>query len=177
LGIKLLVPAIASILILGSIGLSQQSYAGDTPPNTTIISVIDGFGEVVSNGGSSCADIFTVTFEATDDVGVSSVECLIDGQPFPCNSPASFGLSDLGLQFSIFHFIEIRALDTSGNEDPTPSMFEFTSILECPSAVGGELIPLDTTSLLVTGAQMNAAWMIPVIVSAIGIGIVIARKF
>jgi len=43
--------------------------------------------------------------------------------------------------------------------------------------VGGELIPLDTTSLLVTGAQMNAAWMIPVIVSAIGIGIVIARKF
>jgi len=27
------------------------------------------------------------------------------------------------------------------------------------------------------GAQMNAAWMIPVIVSAIGIGIVIARKF
>jgi len=43
--------------------------------------------------------------------------------------------------------------------------------------VGGELIPLDTTSLLLTGAQMNAAWMIPVIVSAIGIGIVIARKF
>jgi len=44
-------------------------------------------------------------------------------------------------------------------------------------AVGGELIPLDTTSLLLTGAQMNAAWMIPIIVSAIGIGIVLARKF
>ena len=44
-------------------------------------------------------------------------------------------------------------------------------------AVGGELIPLDTSALLLTGAQMNAAWMIPVIVSAIGIGIVIARKF
>jgi len=43
--------------------------------------------------------------------------------------------------------------------------------------VGGELIPIDTTSLIVAGAQMNAAWMIPVIVSAIGIGIVIARKF
>jgi len=43
--------------------------------------------------------------------------------------------------------------------------------------VGGELIPLDTTSLLLAGTQMNAAWMIPVIVSAIGIGIVIARKF
>jgi len=43
--------------------------------------------------------------------------------------------------------------------------------------VGGELIPLDTSALLLTGAQMNSAWMIPVIVSAIGIGIVIARKF
>ena len=44
-------------------------------------------------------------------------------------------------------------------------------------AVGGELIPLDTSALLLAGSQMNAAWMIPVIVSAIGIGIVIARKF
>jgi len=43
--------------------------------------------------------------------------------------------------------------------------------------VGGELLPIDTTTLLLAGAQMNAAWMIPVIVSAIGIGIVIARKF
>jgi len=43
--------------------------------------------------------------------------------------------------------------------------------------VGGEFIGVDSTALLVTGAQMNAAWMIPVIVSAIGIGIVIARKF
>jgi len=43
--------------------------------------------------------------------------------------------------------------------------------------VGGELIPLDTTMVLLAGTQTIAAWMIPVIVSAIGIGIVIARKF
>ena len=46
-----------------------------------------------------------------------------------------------------------------------------------PPVVGGEFLPIDTTSLLVAGAQMNAAWMIPVIVSGIGIAIVIARKF
>ncbi len=45
----------------------------------------------------------------------------------------------------------------------------------CP--VGGELIPLDTTMVLAAGTQYTAAWMIPAIVSAIGIGIVIARKF
>jgi len=43
--------------------------------------------------------------------------------------------------------------------------------------VGGEFIPLDTTMVLVAGTHTAAAWMIPVIVSAIGIGIVIARKF
>ena len=43
--------------------------------------------------------------------------------------------------------------------------------------VGGELIPLDTTIILLAGTQMTAAWMIPVIVSGIGIAIVIARKF
>ncbi len=44
-------------------------------------------------------------------------------------------------------------------------------------AVGGELIPLDTTMVLLAGTQTTAAWMIPVIVSGIGIAIVIARKF
>ena len=44
-------------------------------------------------------------------------------------------------------------------------------------AVGGWFFEVDKPALLVAGAQMNAAWMIPVIVSAIGIGIVLARKF
>ncbi len=43
--------------------------------------------------------------------------------------------------------------------------------------VGGEFLGVDSTALLVSGAQMNAAWMIPVIVSGIGFAIVIARKF
>ena len=45
------------------------------------------------------------------------------------------------------------------------------------NAVGGEFIGIETTSVLVAGTLNTAAWMIPVIVSAIGIGIVIARKF
>ena len=50
--------------------------------------------------------------------------------------------------------------------------------LQCPSdAVGGEFIGIETTSVLAAGAQYTAAWMIPVLVSAIGIAIVIARKF
>ena len=48
---------------------------------------------------------------------------------------------------------------------------------DCSPLVAGSLIPIDTTMVLVAGAQSTSAWMIPVIVSAIGIGIVIARKF
>jgi len=43
--------------------------------------------------------------------------------------------------------------------------------------VGGILIPIDTTMVLLAGSQMTASWMIPVIVAGIGIAIVIARKF
>ncbi len=42
--------------------------------------------------------------------------------------------------------------------------------------IGGTLIPIDKTSLLLAGAQMTAVWMIPVIVAGIGFAIVIARK-
>jgi len=56
---------------------------------------------------------------------------------------------------------------------PIPQLV-LTGVL-CP--VGGELIPLDTTMVLVAGTHSVASWMIPVLVSAVGIGIVIARKF
>jgi len=43
--------------------------------------------------------------------------------------------------------------------------------------VGGEIIPIDIKALILAGTQTTAAWMIPVIVSVVGIGIVLARKF
>jgi len=89
--------------------------------------------------------------------------------------------------------VKIEAINNSQCISFTPGlnafsiMFElnaatdFDSVLITPSlkkfAVGGELLPLDTTMVLVAGAQSTSAWIIPVIVSGIGIGIVIARKF
>ncbi len=55
--------------------------------------------------------------------------------------------------------------------------FQITDKSLVSPPVGGEFLPIDSTAVLVAGAQLNVAWMIPVIVSAIGIGIVIARKF
>jgi len=44
-------------------------------------------------------------------------------------------------------------------------------------AIGGQVSPIDTTSLLLINAQQNALWLIPVIAAVIGIGIFIARKY
>ncbi len=69
-----------------------------------------------------------------------------------------------------------------GGTDTDCEAFQALTILNCidqfcRSAVGGDMIQMETTSILVAGAQYTAAWMIPVIVSGIGIAIVIARKF
>jgi len=42
--------------------------------------------------------------------------------------------------------------------------------------VGGELLPINTTALLIAGLQLSAVWLIPFAVSAIGIGAVLIRK-
>jgi len=57
------------------------------------------------------------------------------------------------------------------------SMQDNVFFMPLPQAVGGEMILIDTTVLMLAGSQYMAAWLIPVIVSTIGIGIVIARKF
>jgi len=42
--------------------------------------------------------------------------------------------------------------------------------------IGGEIIPIETTSLILAGAQ-SFSWMIPVVLSVLGIGLfVVSRK-
>jgi len=65
------------------------------------------------------------------------------------------------------------SLDGGLNADVTLGLIH-CSLIQSP--VGGELINLESTAILLAGTHSVAAWMIPVIVSAIGIGIVIARK-
>ncbi len=87
-------------------------------------------------------------------------------------------LSFIGGGVTLFTFEDLTRSGPS-DEDFTDIAFSIDSELMpmMPSAVGGELIPLDATMVLVAGTHSVAAWMIPVIVSGIGIAIVVARKF
>jgi len=62
-------------------------------------------------------------------------------------------------------------------EGATPNQFiDNVMILGEPPIVGGEIIPIETTSLILAGAQ-SFSWMIPVVLSVLGIGLfVVSRK-
>jgi len=60
----------------------------------------------------------------------------------------------------------------TGNTFCTPAI---KTIVPNP-VIGGTLIPIDATAMLLVGSQTTASWMIPVIVAGIGFAIVILRK-
>ncbi len=58
-----------------------------------------------------------------------------------------------------------------GNSDFTLEIIDITMTM-----VGGEMFPVDTTALLLAGAELNAIWILPAI-AAIGIGaFIVSRK-
>ncbi len=61
------------------------------------------------------------------------------------------------------------------NEYSLPIAFDVSSVAP-RIQIGGEIIPIDSTALLIAGAQ-TFSWMIPVLLSGIGIGLfVVSRK-
>jgi len=60
--------------------------------------------------------------------------------------------------------------------DSTYGIDDLSFVQEEILLVGGEIIPIETTSLLLAGAQ-SFSWMIPVVLSVVGIGLfVVSRK-
>ncbi len=146
------------------VALGDDSFPED--PGTTF--GFDSFiGQISLSPGTyfiainSCCEFSVVdVFDCVSDSPLTRPDGEFGGSI--CNGPP--GAANPEITANVFN---------PGGSEPYTLHLSLLQIL----SVGGELIPLDTTSLLVGGAQMNAAWMIPVIISAIGIGIVIARKF
>lgn len=90
------------------------------------------------------------------------------------------------LELSLRHYNEIMSQWEDQTTEVDPDANELTAIVDSSSPfglflpdnnpVGGELIPIEQTSIILAGTQMTASWLIPVIVSAIGIGIVFLRR-
>jgi hypothetical protein len=78
----------------------------------------------VASGGSTLSSSIAFTFGGTDNVGVAGFQCSLDGTPYaPCASPAGYSALAIGN-----HTFRVRAIDTSGNVDPSPASFTWTVI-------------------------------------------------
>jgi hypothetical protein len=66
-----------------------------------------------------------------------------------------------------------------GNGFPIPPEvvgldFFLDPVNACPDIIGGEIIPIESTALLLAGAQTSAFWILPIIL--VGVGLVAFRK-
>jgi hypothetical protein len=52
-----------------------------------------------------------------------------------------------------------------------------SAFLSSDIPVGGTLIPIEATSLVLANLQTNLLWLVPILVSAVGIGIVATRRY
>jgi len=80
-------------------------------------------------------------------------------------------LSNFGIDRSDVDRIEFEFVTPTDATDYDLDKFEITMEM-----VGGEMFPVDTTALLLAGAELNAIWILPAI-AAIGIGaFIVSRK-
>jgi len=75
------------------------------------------------------------------------------------------GASFLGLFFN-------NGLDVDGD-----GILDFSKLSESvDNIIGGTLVPIDTTLLLLAGAQSISMWMIPVVAAGIGVGVFVIKR-
>jgi len=238
LGMKWAIPLLASILILGSLGLSQQAFAipvsvshtnsspcdvllvpDDVDELGTSAPFISGFEAITSSDtttplnacpsvaeGSSLRitiknltpddfidgwyvsdDITTITnFDGTvngeeafkiDSVGLNKplvFESITSNDIFEAGETWDFIIDDysagFGLAPSLFDSVGVPS-DTSNIGPSTGSIIAYSTFVAPP--VGGTVLPIDTTALLVAGAQTMTPWLILGVLSAVGIGLAV----
>ncbi len=178
------------MFVVGAIGLDVNEYACGTAFDVSTCLFTDSFDvsgeESNPTGVAFSADglkMFVVGFLG-DDVNEYACGTAFDvstclftvkaGNPFSVaaqeTAPRDVAFSADGLKMFV-----LGSAGDDVNEYALGTAFDVSSV---PSlVVGGTLLPIDTTAVLVAGTQVTAYWMIPIIVAGIGIAIVIARKF
>ena len=125
--------------------------------------ITDSLGNVFVVGKNT-DNAFKITIPGTCSTGgtLCTITQIID-------STGDGGANTLNEPFDV-------ATDLSGNVFVTGRVSDNAFKIQFTTLVGGTIIPLDTTSLLLAGTQITASWMIPVIVTGAGIVLVFVRN-
>ncbi len=159
---------ICSILLLGPASASQFAFAdGNGSPPECDIGPTDNSGNsptiinaVVGTIDAICIKDGTMAFEDPDNPGtfIQHSQVIIVDDTYGANN--CYVVSGIGTQT-----VTVDWVCTNMAISHVDFMVEFNG------KVGGHGGITSKTSLLVTGATLNASWMIPLLVSAVGIGI------
>jgi len=200
---RLALPALALVLVAGIVTPAFGSLMGDTV-HFKITRISDGGifceGDTIVGAGvevPNCFSFFTIDFDE-ESIWVQTINEFTDGVTL---TPIIFEFTDLhwtdnpqgiiagatlGVPLTISldpisigpHSIVLTSntlspLDCNG---PTQCIFEMHIEIEHSVPVGGEILPIETTALLLASAQ-SFSWMIPVVLSVLGIGLfAVSRK-
>ncbi len=156
---------IASILLMGTVTTSQFAFAdgNDSPPEC--------LGGATDNSGNNPTIINAI-------VGTIDKICIKDGTMAfedPDNPGPFIQHSQLITANGFFGKDNCYTVSGIGTPTVTVTACQNMQVSHVDHFVGGKVGGhggiISKTSLLVTGATLNASWMIPLLISAVGIGI------
>jgi len=107
------------------------------------------------------ANVFTQVDRSEDIVELDALGVRADGTIFVAGTPFSGDGRD------IWTIATDGTMTFIGNGQRQVADLDF---LPCPVQVGGELLPIDSTALLLAGLQSSAIWMLPILAGAAGAG-------
>ena len=129
---------------VGNIDISPPSFSWtvDTvPPETSILSAVDGNESVIATGQNTSSNLITFEFSANDTgVGINHFECSLDGGSFTvCSSPVQFTSENIT---DGTHAFRVLSEDEEGNKDQSPDLFTWfvdttAPTLDIDSAIDG----------------------------------------
>jgi len=146
IGVEFVSPVTSASIVALGVGRCGLALDGFNSNNVLVDS--DSVVDFVTGGGSGAFNVDVLSISGSDIVRLNIRQLTV-----PCAGGVIDGYTIDDLMF------------------PGP-VCEFQ---EESAVVGGELIPIETTSLILAGAQ-SFSWMIPVILSVVGIGLFVVSK-
>jgi hypothetical protein len=96
-----------------------------SPPETSILSAIDGNESILTTGQNTSSKLVTFEFSGNDTggVGINHLECSLDGSSFTiCSTPLQFTSENIT---DGSHAFEVLSVDNATNKDPSPASFSW----------------------------------------------------
>ena len=159
---KLLTLIAFSVLLLIPIG-TQAVFAASMTIDSDVIMTVgdDSIVTIDSDVTNNLDNKGTLTVESTGTINIGSDTSASLSNSGEINGPGTINL-----------FGKVIEIENTGTITAM-----INQIFTDGVAIGGEFIQMESTAVLLAGAQTTSSWVLPVIVASIGIGIVISRRF